>query len=156
GGTTSVSYSQSISASGGTTPYTFSVSGSLPNGLSLDSSTGAITGTPMAAGNFNFTIKVTDNNGCFASQAYSIMISCSTITINQTSLSSGMIGVAYSQTITASGGTGSYTFTVSSGSLPPGLSLNSSTGVLSGTPTMPGMFSFTIKATDGNGCFGTQ
>jgi large repetitive protein len=71
-------------------------------------------------------------------------------------LLSGTKGLAYSETITANGGTGPYTYAVSSGSLPTSLSLNTSTGVISGTPTAAGTYSFTIKATDTLGAFGYQ
>lgn len=70
-------------------------------------------------------------------------------------LHDGVIGTAYSETISAQGGVSPYTFAVVSGSLPAGLSLNTSTGVISGTPTTAGTSSFTIKATDTNGSTGT-
>lgn len=79
----------------------------------------------------------------------------STITLGPSSLPGGTVGVAYSETISASGGTGPYTFAVSSGSLPPGLTL-SSAGLLSGTPTTAGSYSFTVKAADTNSNTGTQ
>jgi hypothetical protein len=66
------------------------------------------------------------------------------------------VGIFYSRTITASGGTSPYSFTVISGSLPPLLTLNPNTGVLSGTPTSSGSFTFTIQATDSYGCTGTR
>ena len=62
GGTLNVSYSATLAASGGTSPYTWSIaSGSLPTGLSLAGGTGVISGTPTAAGTFNFTVRVTDS-----------------------------------------------------------------------------------------------
>jgi hypothetical protein len=63
--------------------------------------------------------------------------------------------VAYSQTLTASGGAAPYTFTVTGGALPPGLTLAAS-GLLSGTPTTAGTFTFTVRGTDVNGCFGER
>lgn len=76
GGTTGTVYSETISAQGGTSPYTFAVtSGALPTGTSLNSSTGAITGTPSATGTFNFTITVTDVNGYTGSEAFTIVVS---------------------------------------------------------------------------------
>jgi hypothetical protein len=65
------------------------------------------------------------------------------------------MGVAYSKTITASGGTGTSTFSVSAGSLPTGLSLTSG-GIISGTPTTAGTFTFTVTATDANSRTGLQ
>lgn len=68
----------------------------------------------------------------------------------------GTVGTVYSETITGKNGTSPYTFSVVSGSLPTGLSLNSSTGVISGTPTASGTSTFTIQTTDANGFTGTQ
>lgn len=66
-------------------------------------------------------------------------------------INGGTVGVAYSETISAQGGTAPYTFAVISGSLPASLTLNSATGVISGTPTIATTSSFTIRATDANG-----
>jgi hypothetical protein len=154
-------YNQTISATGGTAPYTFTItSGALPNGLTLNATTGVISGTPTTAGQFSFTITATDANSCPGSRPYSIVIpvvpSCPFITVNPATLPPAVIGTPYSQTISATGGTPPYTFTVSSGALPPGLTLNATTGVISGTPTTAGEFSFTITATDANGCPGSR
>lgn len=80
---------------------------------------------------------------------------CPTITLSPSTLPDGVVGTAYSQTISASPG-GTYTFTVSSGMLPNGLSLNPSTGAITGTPTTVGLFNFTVTATDSNGCTGSR
>ncbi len=159
-GTIGNSYTQTISASGGTTPYTFSISsGSLPTGLTMDS-TGAISGTYSGiAGTSTFTVQVQDNSSthCTGTQVLSITEVCSgVIALTPSSLPNGTVASAYgSQTIAASGGSAPYTFTVSSGTLPAGLALNSSSGVVSGTPTSDASATFTIKATDSGGCFGT-
>jgi large repetitive protein len=154
-------YSQTVSAVGGTAPYTFTVSsGALPNGLTLNATSGVISGTPTAAGTFNFIITATDANSCPGSRPYTIGIAgapgCPVITVHPATLPPGVIGTPYSQTVSATGGTAPYTFTVSSGALPPGLTLNATTGVISGTPTTAGQFSFTITATDANSCPGSQ
>jgi hypothetical protein len=81
---------------------------------------------------------------------------CPTITVSPATLTSAATGAAYSQTLSAAGGAGSYTYTVSSGTLPAGLSLNSATGALSGTPTSSATSVFSIRASDPNGCAGTQ
>lgn len=75
------------------------------------------------------------------------------ITISPVTVGDGVVGTAYSRTLTASGGTAPYTFAVTGGALPSGVTL-SSTGVLAGTPTAGGIFTFTVRGTDANGCFG--
>lgn len=71
------------------------------------------------------------------------------LTIMTDSLESGQVGVSYHQQVTAAGGTGPYTWTISEGSLPPGMTLSSS-GILSGVPSTPGQYSFVITVTDAN------
>ncbi|MFN7974255.1 MAG: putative Ig domain-containing protein [Acidobacteriota bacterium] len=156
-GTVGVPYSVTISASGGTAPYTFAVTGgALPAGLALNGATGVISGTPTTAGTSNFTVTATDAFGCTGAQAYDLTVDCPAITLAPGSLPNGVVGVPYSQTIAASGGTAPYTFAVTGGALPTGLALNGATGVLSGTPTTAGTYNFTITATDANGCSGSQ
>src|SRR5262249_27026096 len=94
-------------------------------------------------------------NGCTGSANYTLVINCPSITVNPATLPNGIAGTAYNQILTAMGGTTPYTFTVSAGALPTGLTLASG-GALTGTPTAVGTFNFTIKATDANGCIGTQ
>ncbi|MEO6325223.1 MAG: ice-binding family protein, partial [Thermoanaerobaculia bacterium] len=81
---------------------------------------------------------------------------CPLITVNPLTLPNGVVGTPYNQIVTATGGTAPYTFTVSSGALPNGLLLAGATGAISGIPTAPGTFSFTITATDSLGCNGTR
>ncbi|GLQ50832.1 putative Ig domain-containing protein [Dyella flava] len=143
-----VSYSQSLAASGGTSPYNYSYTGTLPNGLTLDTATGTLSGTPDAGGTFNFTVTATDSNTNTGSQAYSLTVATPTITLSPTSLNSMKVGVAFSQSVAAGGGTSPYTYSIVSGSLPAGLSLNANTGALSGTPTAGGSYSFAVQARD--------
>ena len=151
-------YNQTISATGGTAPYTFALSqGTLPNGLVFNAATGSITGTPTTAGSFIFTITANDVNNCPGSRQYTIVIpaACPVISVNPLSLPIGTVGVPYSQSITASGGSAPYTFSLSAGQLPPGLVLSSaspSSALLSGTPTAFGSYAFTIRVSDANGC----
>jgi subtilisin-like proprotein convertase family protein len=156
-GTVGTAYDQTVSGSGGASPYTFAVTnGSLPTGLTLDSSTGQISGTPTAAGTFNFDITATDANGCTGVTSYSVTMNCPTITLNPATLPNGTVGTLYDQTVSGSGGTAPYTFAVTSGSLPTGLTLDANTGQITGTPTAAGTFNFDITATDANGCSGVK
>jgi hypothetical protein len=118
----------------------------LPAGLTLASS-GVLRGTATAGGSFRFTVLATDTNGNTGRQIYTLSVRAATIVITPTTVPAAAVGTSYSQSLTASSGTAPYTFTISSGSLPPGLVLSSS-GVLNGTPTQAGTFSFTVKATD--------
>jgi hypothetical protein len=161
-GTVAVAYSQTITASGGTSPYTFAVtSGTLPAGLTLTPA-GVLAGTPTTAGTSTFTVTASDASGCTGALSYTIVIAaaavpppvCPVITLSPPTLPPGTAGVAYSQTITGSGGTGPYTFGVTSGTLPAGLTLTAA-GVLAGTPTTAGTSTVTIRGTDANGCFGS-
>ena len=159
-GTIGVGYGpEMITASGGTTPYTFAVvSGMLPGGLIL-SSAGQLSGMPMSTGSFTFTVRATDMNGCFGSRVYTIVINaagCPTITLDPATIPAATAGTPYGPvTITASGGMEPYTYAVTAGAFPPGLTLSTG-GEISGTPTQPGSFTVTITATDANGCQGSR
>ena len=146
-----------LMVSGGASPYTFTIPvGALPTGMSL-SAGGVLDGTPTAFGTFPFTVRATDDNNCIGEQAYSLIIAppCGNIVVSPASLPNGTVSVAYPvQSFSASGGTSPYTFSVSTGNLPNGLTLIGNT--LSGTPTAIGTFNFSIKATDNAGCMGTQ
>jgi uncharacterized protein (TIGR03437 family) len=146
-GTVSAPYSQTLSATGGTPPYSWSVlGGGLPKGLSL-SSAGILSGTPKQAGAFEFTIEVTDNAGLTATSVFALTIAPQGLTITNVSpLPNGIVGSPYPpQIFTATGGTPPYTFQAT-GALPGGLTL--SAGEISGTPTSAGTFTFTVTATD--------
>jgi hypothetical protein len=147
-GTVGVVYSAPIDAAGGTTPYTCSISsGSLPAGLTLSGCT--VAGTPTAAGSSTVTVTVTDasNPTKTVSQSETITINPSgTLSLTAT-LPIAIVGVPYSYTLQATGGTPPYTYSLTAGSLPPGITLQSN-GVISGTPTQPGASSFTATVTD--------
>ena len=158
--TTGVPYpTTTIAVSAGfTPPLIFSVSsGMLPPGLNL-TSTGVISGTPIQMGTYTFTIAATDENGCTAVRTYTVIVNCPTIMftpVNPTLLP-GTTGVFYTAQITASNGTAPYIYSVTAGSLPPGLDLNADSGLISGTPTAIGVYTFTIGVTDANGCPGAM
>lgn len=153
-GTAGTPYSASLSASGGATPYTWLIaSGTFPAGLILNSSTGQVSGTPSAAGDFSFKIQVKDSSSLAktASTTLSITVSSSSIgsfQITTTSLSDAQQGAVYSATLTASDGTTPYVWSITSGSLPTGLSLNTAAGQISGTPTQEGTFAIKVQVRD--------
>lgn len=163
-GTVGTAFTQSLGVSGGTGPYTWSIaSGSLPAGLGL-SSAGVISGTPASGsnGSYSVTVSVADaeNPAQTTSAAMSITIAAAPATttplsILTSTLASGTTGTAYSQTLQVSGGTTSYTWSVTSGSLPAGLSLSTG-GAISGTPTTAGTSTFTAKVTDSSSPAQTQ
>ncbi len=108
-----------------------------------------ISGTPTTNGTFNFTVKATDANASFITKPLTIAV-YSPLVVSTSSLPAGTVGTAYSQTLAATGGLAPYTWAITVGALPTGLSLNSATGVISGTPTTVGTVNFTIQATDTN------
>jgi hypothetical protein len=154
GGYLGVAYSQTLTSTGGVSPYSYWISmGATPDGLTL-ASNGLLSGMPTTLGNYSFQAGSGDLWGCFGYQSYTVSI-CPVITLMPAALPDGHVGTAYSQTITASGGTGPYTYAVTAGTLTPGLSLASG-GLLDGSPTAGGSYSFTVTATDANGCTGSK
>ncbi|MEV6846728.1 putative Ig domain-containing protein [Actinoplanes sp. NPDC051411] len=143
-GTVGRNSSLSLAATGGTAPYTWTVTG-LPAGLTLNSTAGAVTGTPTSAGTSGVSAKVTDSVGRTATGTFSWVVAVAPAVTNPGTLT-GTVGVAVSRTMTATGGTTPYTWTAIG--LPAGVSINSSTGVITGTPTTAGTSSVTLTATD--------
>lgn len=145
-----VAYPLTLQAAGGSAPYQWSVtSGSLPPGLTLSSS-GAISGTPNTAGSYRFTVQVKDASNTAASKEFTVTVTRSAQITSPQSLPAATAGTAYSYTLQAAGGATPYRWSVLSGSLPPGLTLNTLSGLISGTPTAVGEHSFTIRLTDAN------
>jgi uncharacterized protein YjbI with pentapeptide repeats len=154
-----VQYNATLVAFGGTTPYYWTLnSGELPTGLTLAPGTGVISGTPTVAKVFIFTVQVTDAGGQTDTQRYSIYTysgSPATLHIDTTSLPSGVQGTVYGATLVATGGVYPRVWTLDSGTLPPGLGLDSG-GVISGIPSAQGTYNFAVKATDHSGTTATK
>lgn len=147
--TLAIPYSSALVAAGGTSPYTYAInSGSLPPGLSLNTSTGAITGTPTLNGTYSYQGKVTDFLGATAFTNCSITVSGGAVISLLCALGYAILGLAYSAQTTVVNGTAPYAFSLTAGSLPIGLSLNTTTGVISGTPTVAGSSSYSIHVVD--------
>lgn len=132
------------------------VSGSLPAGLSFNGSTGVISGTPTGVlSSGSFTVRATDAGGNYVERAFAVNnvgTAAPVWTTAAGALTPAPSGSAYSVTLVATDDSGTApTYSIASGSLPGGLSLNGSTGVISGTISGSGTSSFTINATDANG-----
>ncbi|HMV81641.1 MAG TPA: putative Ig domain-containing protein [Blastocatellia bacterium] len=152
--TVSVAYNQTLTTTGAIGAVSFSlISGSLPTGLTL-SAGGVISGTTTSSATFTFTARVIDANGCIGSRVYTLTPGCTAILVRPSVIPNAGLGVAYSQQFTQTGGVGMITWSVGSGTLPPGLSLLSS-GLLSGTPNTPGTYTFSIQANAPGGCAGS-
>jgi hypothetical protein len=149
-GTVGVIYSQALQRLGGAQPFTWALdSGALPAGLTIGASTGVISGTPTAAGTFIFTVKVTDDDGTTAtSSTLTINIDPALVITTTGDLTAGQVNVDYTFTLQGTGGHAPYTWTLFSGQLPPGLSLNPNTGVISGRPLLQGTYNFTVQLRD--------
>ncbi len=154
-GEVGASYSNQLTKSGGTGPYIWSIIGSLPDGITLNTSSGLLSGIPTTAATTSFTVQVTDFYGKFATKAVSVQVVAAPSITSTTPLPAGAVGAAYTTTLTASDGTTPYTWSVSTGSPPAGLTL-SGAGVLSGVPSSAGTASFTVKVLDSKGQFVTQ
>jgi hypothetical protein len=149
-GTVGAAYSVTLQASGGETPLTWSVTGgSLPPGLTLNSSSGTISGKPTASGTSNFSVQVKDANDSTAAKGLTIKINAAAqpLAIATTSVANTSTNTAYSAFLYAGGGNTPYTWGVLSGSLPAGLALSSS-GDITGVATAVGTSTFTVKVTD--------
>ncbi|MCU1328689.1 MAG: hemagglutinin, partial [Bryobacterales bacterium] len=151
GGTVGAPYSQALEARGGFPPYTWGVSGSLPRGLTLDTATGVISGAPLDAATTSFTVTLADHaaNPSTVRQALSISVVVPPpLRIITNNLPNGTQGAPYSEKIAASGGVSLYNWSLLSGTLPAGLSINAATGVIEGNPTTAGSSLFTIQLID--------
>lgn len=142
-------YSNQLTASGGAPPLQWSIgSGGLPGGLALNATTGMISGTPTSVQTAIFSVTVRDATLAQDTRTYQLVVAATGITITTaTPLPGGTVALPYALPFTASGGTAPYTWTRTSGTLPAGLTL-SATGILGGTPSTAGTYTFRIQATD--------
>jgi hypothetical protein len=141
----------SLGVTGGIAPYYYYlVSGHLPAGVTL-SLAGVLSGAPTAGGTFTFAVRARDSSrgtGPFAvTQTFTLVVAPPTLAIATTSLPGVPVGLPFTQTISGSGGTGPRSFSIVAGSLPHGVYLLR-TGLLYGTPTVAGAYSFTVQMTD--------
>ena len=146
-------YSQTLKASGGTGSYTWTItSGALPTGFTLKAKTGGISGTPGEAGKSNFTVQVSDGKETITKDlSITVISTLKPLYFNTSALEPNEVGAPYNRAIGASGGSGNYNWSISSGALPDGLKLDQTTGVISGRATKEGIFGFTINLEDGQG-----
>jgi hypothetical protein len=145
-------YEAQLAATGGTAPYTWAVLaelGTLPAGVTLNASTGRLSGTPPAAGNYSFSVRVIDSAGRSATKAFTISISSALAILTKPPLANGTIGSVYQQQLTATGGRPPYTWSIRAGALPAGLTLGATTGIIGGTPSTAGTFNITVAVSDG-------
>jgi uncharacterized protein YdaL len=149
-GLAGTAYAATLASSGGTGAVTWSItSGKLPTGLTLNATTGAITGTPTAASSTSLTVHVADSASPPAVATATLTLTVTApLTVTTTSLVAGKAGSPYSATLTATGGVGSHTWSITLGTLPAGLTLKATTGVISGKPTGASSTSLTVRATD--------
>lgn len=144
-------YSDAVAATNMSYSGTYSVSsGSLPGGISLNSSTGAVTGTPTVAGAYSFTITASNSYGSINSSFSGTVAAAPAYppTWTDNSLAAFVVGQTYSDSVAATDMSYSGVFSVSSGSLPAGISLNTGTGAVTGTPTSNVNYAFTLTATN--------
>ena len=153
-GTQNQAYAANLQFSGTTQPVTWSiVSGALPAGITLNTATGALSGIPTVIGTQNFSVRVQTSNGLAVSapRALAISVGAPPVFVTTTVLPSGTQSQAYAATLQFSGTTGPVTWSIVSGTLPAGITLNTATGALSGIPTVIGTQNFSVRVQRSDG-----
>ena len=137
-------------ATGGKEGYTWAVDGALPAGLTLDSASGGITGTPTAPGTFTLKLTVTDSLGLTATVDFPLTVA-PRLLVTKTPLPAAKVGAGYRATLRATGGVAPRKWRIIGGLpglLPKGLKLNARTGQITGTPRKAGTFRLRVQVTD--------
>ncbi len=148
-GAVDLPYSQTLGVTGGSLPRRWSLrSGNLPPGLGMDATSGAVSGMPTAPGTFAFEAQVTDNSLASTRRSFSLRIHPALVITTPAGLPGGTAGTSYGLTLAATGGLPPYRWSIRSGELPPGVTLDAATGRLTGTPSGAGTFSFTVHVSD--------
>ncbi|HMZ20956.1 MAG TPA: putative Ig domain-containing protein, partial [Blastocatellia bacterium] len=128
--------------------------GTFTGALSVNAAGVVSVGNAAPAGTHTIEIRATDNCGAAVVSQFTLTVVCPAINISPTTLPGGRMGINYQQPLTAAGGALNYSWTIEAGALPTGISLSG--GNLTGVPVVAGEFSFTVRATDANGCFGAR
>ncbi|NSY93887.1 autotransporter domain-containing protein [Agrobacterium tumefaciens] len=159
--TKGAAYNQPLSLSGGTAPFLFRTSGSVPAGLTVNPATGTISGTPTATGTYEFSVTVVDANNHIGSASYVLTVvpsqSSFVFTPSAGALKDAMAGEEYSQLVSVTGGNGALLYSLVAGALPDGVTLNLSTGELTGpldADAEAKSYAITIQVRDGSGATG--
>lgn len=146
---------RAIALSGGEAPYSWSIAGGkLPAGLTVRMTDGTVEGTAESAELARFTLRVLDANGVEASRAYTLLVH-EALSVLPLTLPATQVGQTVARIVQSAGGTNPVVFSLSAGTLPPGVTL-APDGTLGGTLTAAGLFSFSVKATDANGAESTR
>jgi hypothetical protein len=146
--TVSQPYTVILSATGGMSPYFWAEVGTLPKGLTFNSGTGTLSGTPLQYGDYPLGFGVQDSSVPPLMNAVSLSMNVESGLQLSSALPQPTVGKPYSQALMTTGGLPPYQYTLVSGNLPPGLNFNTTAGVVSGTPTESGTYSVAIQASD--------
>lgn len=147
-------YSVTLSSSGGVPTLSWSARSVPPPGLSLNTATGQLSGTPTKSGRYTLIFALADSTGTSVTKTLELKVN-KQLQIMTRRLPDGRVGRAYSETLRTDGGTGPFTWTLEGGALPAGLTL-SNTGAIVGVPTSISATSFILKITDANGAVATR